>query len=226
MTNNRKVRVLVVDAEPVSRFGLVHLFNAHERLQVVAEADAMPVARELCVRHRPELVVLDTALSDGLGFVREVKQLSPQGRVVVLTSQADALSVTRAFRAGAMGYVTRRDSVASLMSTVLGVVEGERQVAPSVQRVLVEQMMTGGVEVKGRSESVLSDRELQVYQLLGQGLKARAVAAELRLSVKTVETHVQRIKVKLGVASTGELQRRAILAHSAGDGAGLAVLPG
>jgi len=226
MTNNRKARVLVVDAEPVSRFGLVHLFNAHERLQVVAEAEAMPVARELCLRHRPELVVLDAALGDGLGFVREVKQLSPKGRVVVFTSQVDALCVTRAFRAGAEGYVTRRDSVSSLMSTVLGVLDGERQVAPSVQRVLVEQMVTGGAEVRGRAESVLSDRELQVYQLLGQGLKARAVAAELRLSVKTVETHVQRIKVKLGVANAGELQRRAILAQSAGSEEGLAVLPG
>jgi len=226
MVNPRKARVLVVDAEPVSRFGLVHLLNAHERLQVIAEAEVMPVARELCVRHRPELVVLDAALGDGLAFIREVKQLSPQGRVIVFTSQADALSVTRAFRAGAVGYVTRRDSVSSLMSTVLGVLNGERQVAPSVQRVLVEQMMTGGVEVKGRSESVLSDRELQVYQLLGQGLKARAVAAELRLSVKTVETHVQRIKVKLGVANAGELQRRAILAQSTGSKEGLAVLPG
>ena len=215
MANPRKARVLVVDAEPVSRCGLIHLLNLNERLRVIAEAEALPLARELCARHKPELVVLDAALGDGLGFIREVKEFSPEGRVVVFTAQADALSVTRAFKAGAAGYVTRRDSVLSLMSAVLGALDGERQVAPSVQRVLMEQLVTGGVELRGHAESALSDRELQVYKLLGRGLKPREVAAELRVSVKTVETHIQRIKTKLGVASGGELQRRAVLFQSA-----------
>jgi len=211
MVNPRKCLVLVVDAEPVSRCGLVHLFDSHERLRVVAEAAALPAARELCLRHQPDLVILDIALGDGAGFIREVKQLSPQARVVVFTSQADPLSVTRAFKAGAAGYVTRRDSVVALMSAVLGALDGERQFAPCVQRVLMDQFACGGVEVRGRAEAALSDRELQVFRLLGQGLKPRGVAEELRVSVKTVETHVQRIKTKLGVATGGELQRRAIL---------------
>lgn len=214
MANPRKCRVLVVDAEPVSRCGLVHLLNSHERLEVTAEAEALPPARALCLRYKPELVVLDVALGDGLEFIREVKEFSPQGRVVVFTGLADALSVTRAFRAGAAGYVTRRDSVAALMSAVLGALDGERQFAPCVQRVIADQFACGGVEVRGRAESALSDRELQVFRLLGQGLKPRGVAAELRVSVKTIETHVQRIKSKLGVASGGELQRRAVLFQS------------
>jgi DNA-binding NarL/FixJ family response regulator len=220
MANPRKSRVLVVDAEPVSRCGLVHLLNSHERLRVIAEAESLPPARELCLRHKPELVVLDAALGDGVGFIREVKEFSPQGRVVVFTAQVDALSVTRAFKAGAAGYVTRRDSVAALMSAVLGALDGDRQFAPCVQRVLMDQLACGGVEVRGRAEAALSDRELQVFRLIGQGLKPRGVAAELRLSVKTVETHVQRIKVKLGLASGGELQRRAVLFQSAESGQG------
>lgn len=215
MANSRKCRVLVVDAEPVSRCGLVHLLNSHERLRVIAEAETLPPARELCLRHKPELVVFDTALGDGLGFIREVRQFSPQARVVVFTAQADALSVTRAFKAGAAGYVTRRDAVASLMSTVLGALDGERQMAPAVQRVLMEQLVTGRIEVAGDAEASLSDRELQVYKLLGGGLKVRGVAGELRVSVKTVETHVQRIKTKLGVANGVELQRRAVLFQNA-----------
>jgi len=211
MASPRKARVLVVDAEPVSRCGLVYLLNSHARLRVVGEAEALPLARELCARHQPELVVLDSLLGDGVEFIREVKRFSPHGRVVVFTAHADALSVTRAFKAGATGYVTRRDSVAALMSAVLGALDGERHCAPCVQRVLMEQLACGGVEVRGSAESVLSDRELQVYRLLGQGLKARGVAAELRVSVKTVETHVQRIKTKLGLANGGELQRRAVL---------------
>lgn len=218
MANLRKYRVIVVDAEPVSRCGLVHLLHSHGRLRVVGEAEALPVARELCVQCSPELVVFDTALGDGVGFIHEVKRLSPQARVVVFTAQADALSVTRAFRAGAAGYVTRRDSVAALMAVVLGAVDGDPQLAPYVQRVLVDQLSSGGVEVSGRAESALSDRELQVFQFLGQGLKARGVAVELGVSIKTVETHVQRIKTKLGVSNGAELQRRAILLRGA-DGA-------
>ncbi|MEI9894689.1 MAG: LuxR C-terminal-related transcriptional regulator [Chthoniobacter sp.] len=101
------------------------------------------------------------------------------------------------------------------MSAVLGALDGERLCAPSVQRVLMEQLACGGVEVRGRAEERAIGRELQVFRLLGQGLKARGVAGELRVSVKTVETHVQRIKSKLGLASGGELQRRAILSQGA-----------
>ncbi len=172
--------------------------------------DAAAGARVIA-RGTSRVVVLDVALGDGVGFIREVKRFAPQGRVVVFTARADALSVTRAFKAGAMGYVTRRDSVVALMGAVLGALDGERHFAPCVERLLVEQLACGGVEVRGRAESALSDRELQVFRLLGQGLRARAVSAELRVSVKTVETHVQRIKVKLGVANGAELQRRAVL---------------
>jgi two-component system invasion response regulator UvrY len=215
MANLRKARVLVVDAEPVSRYGLAHLFNSHERLCVVAEAEALPQARDLYVQHQPELVVLDSALGDGVAFIREVKRFSPKGRVIVFTAQADALSVARAYRAGAVGYVTRRDSVSALMNAVIGALEGDRQFAPCVQRVLMHQLICGGMEVRGSMESMLSDRELQVFRLRGQGLQTSAVALELRISVKTVETHLQRIKTKLNLSSGAELQQRAILFQDA-----------
>jgi two-component system invasion response regulator UvrY len=211
MADVRKARVLVVDVEPVSRCGLVHLLNSHERLCVVAEAEAIPPARELCERHKPDIVVFDSALGDGVAFIHEVKRFSPEGRVVVFTAQVDALSVARAYRAGAAGYVTRRDPVSALMTAVIGALEGDRQLAPCVQRVLMDQLICGGMEVRGGAESVLSDRELQIFRLRGQGLRTSAVAQELCISVKTVETHLQRIKTKLNLSSGAALQQRAIL---------------
>jgi DNA-binding NarL/FixJ family response regulator len=202
--------VLVVDAEPVSRCGLACLLGAEERLRVVAQADALPVARALCVQHQPQVVVLDPMLGDGIAFIRELKRWCAQARVVVFAAQPDALGVQQALQAGAWGYVSRRDPVAALLGAVLGALEGQRVLGPQVERVLLERLALGLVQVGPAAEARLSEREMQVFRLLGTGVGTRAVAAELGVSVKTVESHLQRIKEKLGVRSGAELQRRAL----------------
>lgn len=107
------------------------------------------------------------------------------------------------------------------MDAVLGALTGERHIGPHVQRTLLEGLAIGTMEVLGSEESCLSDRELQVYRLLGQGMKTRAVAVELNVSIKTVETHRQRIREKLHLANGNELQRRAVLYHGAQEPAAL-----
>jgi DNA-binding NarL/FixJ family response regulator len=115
------------------------------------------------------------------------------------------MEVQRALQAGACGYVTRRDPVAAL--------SGEQYVGPLVERTLPKNLSSGAVEMRGSEVSALSNRELQVFRLIGRGLPTREVAEELSVSVKTIETHRQRIKEKLHVTSGAELQRRAVLFH-------------
>jgi len=177
--------------EALARCGLAHLLSSHEALEVVA--------------------------GDGLHFLKELPAWSARTRVVVFTAQLDALCVQRAFQAGAWGYVTRRDPVAALLGAVLGAVAGKRHVGPQIEQLLLGRMAAGVVELSGSAVAALSARELEVFRLIGRGLGTQAVADELRLSVKTVETHRQRIKMKLHCRDGLELQCRAVLFQSGSD---------
>jgi DNA-binding NarL/FixJ family response regulator len=218
MRNPRKSNVLIVDAEPVARCGLLHIVNSHAALQICAEADSLPAARAACERWKPEVVVLDVALSGGEGFalVRELPRWNPNLCVVAYTGLEDTASVQRALRAGVYGYVTRRDPVAALLAAIMGALAGERSIGPRVEHVLLETLALGRVQMEEDDLTLLSERERQVFRLIGDGLKTRAVAGELRLSVKTVETHRQRIKEKLHLQDGAELQHRAAVFHVRG----------
>ena len=216
MRIQRKASVLLVDAEPVMRCGLLHLINSHAVLQVCGEAETLPAARAACERWKPEVVVLDVAKGGGEGFalVKELPRWNAALRVVAFTGLEDAASVQRALRAGVCGYVTRRDPVAALLAAITGALAGERHVGPRVEHVLLETLARGAVRVEEDELAPLSERERQVFQLLGGGLKASAVAAEMRLSVKTVETHQKHIREKLGLRDGADLQRRATIFHA------------
>ena len=213
MSTPRKMNVLIVDAQPVARFGLIHLLNAHGRFRVCGEAESAPAARELCARHRPDLAVLDLALGDGFALLKEFPRWAPGIRVVAFTALDDALSVQRALQAGAHGYVTRLDPAAELLTAIECALDGQRHVGPRVAHLLLDRLACGSVEMRGSAEAALSDRELQIFRAIGRGLGTRAVAEELKVSVKTVETHRQRIKEKLRLKDGTDLQRRAVLFH-------------
>ena len=218
MRNPRKSNVLIVDAEPMARCGLLHTINSHTALQICAEADSLPAARSACERWKPEVVVLDVALGGGEGFalVKELPRWNPNLCVVAFTGLEDTASVQRALRAGVCGYVTRRDPVTALLGAILGALVGERHVGPRVEHVLLETLASGKVQMEDDELTLLSERERQVFRLIGEGLRTRAVAAELRLSVKTVETHRQRIKEKLRLQDGAELLHRAVVFHAVG----------
>jgi DNA-binding NarL/FixJ family response regulator len=211
MAQIRKADVLIADPEPIARTGLVHLVNSHLLLHVCGEAENSGSARELCARLHPSVLVLDPAMGDGLALLKDLSRWSPGTRVVIFTALHDPLSVQRAFKAGACGYVSRRDPVAAVMLAIVCAVEGKRQVGPAVEDALLDGLARGAMEMRESEAAGLSDRELQVFQLIGSGHTTRWVAHELCLSVKTVETHRQRIKGKLHLADGMELQRRAVL---------------
>jgi DNA-binding NarL/FixJ family response regulator len=221
MRNPRKSNVLIVDAEPMARCGLLHTINSHTALQICAEADSLPAARSACERWKPEVVVLDVALGGGEGFalVKELPRWNPNLCVVAFTGLEDTASVQRALRAGASGYVTRRDPVTALIGAIMGALVGERHVGPRVEHLLLETLALGKVQMEEDDLTLLSERERQVFRLIGDGLKTRAVAGELRLSVKTVETHRQRIKEKLRLHDGAELQHRATVFQAVVRGA-------
>ncbi|HEY5895239.1 MAG TPA: response regulator transcription factor [Chthoniobacterales bacterium] len=211
MDSIKKTRVLVADAEPVSRFGLVQLINSHPMLDVCTDVGSAPPIRELCVRHRPQVVVLNPALGGGFALIKDVLLWAAGTRVVVFAAAEDALSVQRAFRAGACSYFTHRDPVDALLAAIVAAQKGERRVGPRVENELLAGLACGAVELHGEDSAILSNRELEIFQRIGAGQSVQSVATELQVSVKTVHTHRQRIKDKLNLANGAELQRRAVL---------------
>lgn len=209
--------VLVIDPEPVSRFGLVTLLKSHPSLRVAGEAETVRTGRELCAKLKPNLIVIDPAMDNGDGFtlVKEVPRWAAQARIIAFSALEDATSVQRVFAAGACSYVTRRDPVPALIDAVLGAVAGERHVSRRIEKVLLDRLATGAMDFSESDERRLSTREWQIFRLVGEGRLPREMAETLGVSVKTVESHQQRIKIKLGLHSGAELRRRATLALEA-----------
>jgi DNA-binding NarL/FixJ family response regulator len=187
------------------------------RLGVCAHAGNAAEALDLCANHRPDVAVVDIG-ADGGGTVllRDLSRVCPTVRLVAWTNVIDLLSIQRVLAAGALGYLLRSDPESDVLMAIHHAAAGRRHVGSRVRGVLLNGMAGGGVQINDRPESALSDRELQVFRLLGQGKKMSDIAEELGVSVKTVETHVQHMKEKLGLSSLAELRFRAVLAVSGG----------
>src|SRR5712691_1175043 len=206
-----KPKVLIVHSAPLTRFGLTRLIEPSGRFDVCAETDDAPTARELFVRHQPKIVVLGLTLRGGDGFelIKDFRKLNPSARTIVLTTHEDPLSMQRAFRAGARGYLVVQDDVSEILTAFGEILAGNLYTSASVLRRLLENLANGGIESVTSELRTLSDRELQVFSLIGRGFGASRLANELHLSVKTIETHQTHIKEKLGLRSAAELSKKA-----------------
>ncbi len=212
MDENRKLRVMVVEGWPLIRLGLVTLSNLHPRLEVCAEAADGPTARRLCAEEKPDLIVLNLAIprGDGIELLRDFHKLHPPARMLVVSDREDALSLERAFRAGAGGYVSMREEPTEVFAGLERLMAGERFASKRVSHLLLEHLASGPGRKGPRWDvATLSDRELQIFRLLGAKLGATAIAQELGISVRTIETHQMRMKEKLHVATGAALHRLA-----------------
>jgi DNA-binding NarL/FixJ family response regulator len=213
MANSLKLRVLVVDGISLTRFALVALTRLHPTCEVCGEAASAPEARQRCVEAKPDLAVVDLAVprGDGLVLLRELRKLHPPVRLLAVSDRDDLQTVRRALRAGATGYVTRLDELREFQSALESVMRGEIFASHRVSRRLLQDLAPGERPPGIADLDRLSDRELHVFRLVGDKLGPTAVAQQLGVSVKTVETYQRRIKEKLELCSCSELHKRAAL---------------
>ncbi len=211
MSSPEKLSVLIVHHAPLMRFGLTTLLRSNRRYRLAGETGDAPVARRLFAETKPALVVLSMTLrnGDGISLLKDFRKMNPAACALVVTARADSLSVQRAFKAGARGYVVADDETAEVLTALDQVAAGELYASGTVARGLLQMLASGAVAAPANGCGQLSDRELQVFRLIGSGLGTSRVATELQLSVKTIETHRQRIKQKLGLTSATELTQRA-----------------
>lgn len=207
--SGERLPVLVVDDHPVVRLGLVQLLESEGDLRVCAEAADARTAFHALRRHRPGLVILDIALRDGGGIelVRRLRTGDGDVPLLVVTSHHEPVFAERALRAGATGFVSKRAEVAELRNAVRRVLGGDVYVSETLSGRLLNRIVQGDRRRSGIES--LSDRELEVFEFIGQGRTTREIADRLHLSVKTVETYRENTKVKLDLHSSVELIREA-----------------
>ena len=206
-----KINVLIIHHAPLVRSGLAALIDANNRFAVCAQTDDAPTAREMFVQHQPKLVVLGLTLRRGSGIelIKDFRRLNRTARLLVLSAREDSLTIQRAFRAGTHGYLALEDDPAEVLQALNLISDGHLYASASVTRRLLRSLATNEIEPARSEVKPLSDRELQVFSLIGRGFGASRLATELHLSVKTIETHQAHIKEKLGLHSAAELSEKA-----------------
>jgi DNA-binding NarL/FixJ family response regulator len=180
-------------------------------LQVCGEAAAEDQALALVEETGPDLVIVDISLQrgHGLDLIKQVHARHPTVKMLVVSGFQETLYAERALRAGAMGYLNKQESSAKLIEAIRTVLSGERYVSPELARRLVAQALGTGDQTKTPMEQ-LSDRELEIFRMIGQGHTSGAIANRLHLSTHTIDTHRENIKRKLGAHNAAELSRQAV----------------
>lgn len=205
-----KTKVLVVHRRGFVQSGVLSLIAKSRQFIACGETDEAPLARELFLRHKPKLVLLGLTLRGGDGFqlIKDFCKLEPAAATLVLSERNDALSIRRAFRAGARGYLTL-DGAAEMVRAFDEISAGRVYVGASVLPLILSNFAGGAKSVASSDINSLSDRELEIFSFIGRGFSVSELASELNVSVKTIETHQMRIKEKLALRSAAELRQKA-----------------
>ncbi len=208
----RKHRILVVDDHPIVRQGMALLINREADLEVCGEAEEASAALDAIERLRPDIVIVDLSLNgpDGMDLIKAIRTRSAALPVLVLSMHDELTYAERALRAGANGYIMKQEATTRVLTAVRRILKGEVYLSDRAASRVVQQYVRGSARDTSPIAE-LSDRELEVFRLIGQGHGTRQIAEELHLSVKTVESYQAHIKEKLSLRSARELVQHAIL---------------
>jgi DNA-binding NarL/FixJ family response regulator len=208
----RKSRVFIVDDHPLVREGLANLINAQNDLMICGEAGDSAQATVRVVKARPHVALIDISLKNesGLELVKQLRSQFPQIALIVLSMHDEALYAERALRAGAQGYVMKREASKNVLASIRRVLEGGVYVSGKVASRMANAFSSSGEAACTPPVERLSDRELEIFRLLGQGRSTSQIASDLNLSLKTVQAYCARAKEKFGVTSLADLLRAAI----------------
>jgi len=208
----RKSRIFLIDDHPLVREGLINLINSQRDLVVCGEAEDSAGAMTGIAKTRPDVALVDISLKNesGLELVKNLESQFPLVALIVLSMHDEALYAERALRAGARGYVMKRESSKSVLASIRRVLEGGVYVSQRVVNSMARRLSSSSKETETSPVERLSDRELEIFRLLGQGRTTGQMAEDLHLSLKTVQAYCARAKEKFGVSSLGELIRAAI----------------
>jgi DNA-binding NarL/FixJ family response regulator len=204
-------KILIVDDHPVMRRGLAALIESEPDFTVCGEAASCAEALEAIRQSPPDLVIVDLVLGDddGLSLIKAMKIRHPDIPSLVLSMHDESVYAERSLRAGAMGYVSKQQLDDDILHAIRRLFDGEPYLSPTLEQRLAAKYLGGQAPESDSPVDTLSNRELQVFRLIGQGKTTREIAETLTLSIKTIESHRENIKHKLALKSSAELAQRA-----------------
>jgi DNA-binding NarL/FixJ family response regulator len=207
------VKILVVEDHPAVREALAARIAQHPGLSICGEAEDVTEALRLIAEKSPDLIITDITLKkgDGIDLIKRIKARDEKARILVWSMHGENLYAERALRAGAMGYITKEQATQQIIEAIHQVMAGKVYLSPAMSEKLVRRTVDGGKTLNHSPIEALTDRELEVFRLIGAGVKTQEIAERLHVSVKTVETHRDRIKRKLDLKDGTDLIRRAVL---------------
>lgn len=212
MKNSRKSRILLVDDHPIMRDGISRIINQQPDMEVHHEASSAREALKILDSAIPDLAIVDISLKDisGLELIKEMKIRYRDFPVLVLSMHSENLYAERVLKAGARGYIMKHEPADQLMDAIRRVLQGKIHLSPGISEMILDRLTRTETTGSRLSVDSLSDRELEVFRLIGQGLKPHQIAEKLFLSVKTIETYYSRLKLKLNLENALQLRQKAI----------------
>jgi DNA-binding NarL/FixJ family response regulator len=204
-------RVVIVDDHPIVRRGLANLIGDEVNLEVCGEAADVDEAMRVVEATEPDIVLIDLSLKGGHGIelVEQIKARFLRIKMLISSMHDELLFAERALRAGALGYIAKQESSENLLKAIHQVLRGEIYLSPRMSSRLLHDVR-GGKAIEEDPVGSFSHRELEVFEMIGQGLTIRQIAGKLQLSPKTIETHREKMKSKLNLRNSAELGRRAV----------------
>ena len=207
-----KIKIFLVDDHPLVREWLTNLIRQQPDLAVCGEAEDAPHALREIAAAKPDVAIVDISLKQGSGIelIKDLKTLDPNLAVLVLSMHDEQLYAERALRAGARGYIMKRETAKKIILAIRQMLGGKIYMSDSLSASFAEKFVDGQLLTSGSLVDQLTDRELEVFQLLGKGCETRQVAQMMTVSMKTVQTHCAHIKEKLKLTNAAELLREAV----------------
>ena len=208
----RKTRIFIVDDHPIVREGLSLMMNREPDLMVCGEAEEATGALQAITSAKPDFLIVDISLSgpDGLDLLKSIRARHPGLPVLILSMHDETIYAERALRAGANGYIMKQEATEKVLVAIRQILAQKVYVSDRIANRMLQQYIKGSVSESQSPIAELSDRELEVFRLIGEGHGTRKIAEELHLSVKTVESYQAHIKDKLSLKNGRELVQRAI----------------
>ncbi len=209
---DKTLKVIIADDHMIVRDGLRSLLERQPDMEVVAEADNGRIALKLVKELSPDVVIMDIGMRElnGIDATRQIVKMSPGVKVLALSMYSDKRFIKGMLKAGASGYMLKDSAFKELIDAIRVIVENKIYISPSVANIITEDYLKQSPESDGSTRSLLSSRELEVLQLLVEGMSTKQIASSLRLSIKTIESHRSRIMKKIDVNNIADLTRYAI----------------
>ncbi|HTX20343.1 MAG TPA: response regulator transcription factor [Candidatus Aquilonibacter sp.] len=212
---SNKNKILLVDDHPLVREWLANLINQELQFEVCGETGSAREALQLIASTQPASVIVDISLEGGSGIelIKDIKAAYPGVAAIVLSMHDEALYAERAMRAGARSYIMKREATDKVLDAIKSVLEGKTYFSNAVNATMAQKLARGAMNTPDSPVADLSDRELEVFDLLGHGCNTRQISDQLNLSFKTVQVYCARIKEKLNLANINELITQAVRWH-------------